>query len=418
MTTASAIPVGMDSLPEFSTLPELRRSDVHAKHALVADLLEARGLDGLVLQEPANLSWFSSGGDFLSAADRAPVAAMFVTRDARVIITNNVHSQYVFERLVPELGFQLKERSWPESRRGLIDDLCRGRRVASDTAVDKAVSLATELRQLRMCLTELEQQRCRALGRLLVHALEATARSCQPGQSEAEIAGEVAHRLVKRKVRPVSLSVAADGVLQRHRHWTYSERLLERNATISATASRWGLHVSASRTIVFGTAEDEFVEAYNHASLLQATAFYFTVSNWTVAEVWKRVRRIYEKFGRKHEWELAEQGALLGYMSEELPLLPGSEQCARPGMAFHWRPSVGPCLVSDSTLVTSHGPNHLTPVEYWPTQTVQVKQYAVECPAILRRQPGVAGATPEEREGLAHDTALSLDVAAFGDLGP
>lgn len=409
MRTATGIPAGMDSIPEFSALPEARRNDVQAKQALVAELLEARGLDGLLLQEPANLSWFSSGGDFVSASDREPIAAMFVTRDARVIVTDNANSQFVFERLVPELGFQLKERSWTESRRCLIDDLCRGRRVASDGGISKVPSLAKELKQLRICLTDLEQQRCRTLGRLLVHALEATSRSCQPGQTEAEIAGEVAHRLIKRKMRPIALTVAADSVLERHRNWTYSERALESTCTIAATASRWGLRAAASRTIVFGSPDEAFLAAYNHASLLQATAFYFTRSNWTAAEVWQRIHRIYEKFGRKHEWELAEQGGLLGYDSQELQLTPRSELCVRPGMAFYWRPSVGPCLVADSTLVTENGPNHLTPVEYWPTQVIQVKQHAVECPAILRRQSGRSEATLEELEGLANDTILSLD---------
>ena len=210
MTTTMGIPTGMDSIPEFSSLPELRRSDVQVKHALIAELLEARSLDGLLLQQPANLAWLSSGGEFVSVGDREPVAAMFVTRDARVILTDNAHSPHVFERLVPELGFQLKERPWFGSRNDLIDDLCRGRRVASDTKLGKTTFLGAEVKQLRSSLTELEQQRCRALGRLLVHALEATARSCQPGNTEAEIAGEVAHRLINRKVRPVALSVAAD----------------------------------------------------------------------------------------------------------------------------------------------------------------------------------------------------------------
>ena len=40
---------------------------------------------------------------------------------------------------------------------------------------------------------------------------------------------------------------------------------------------------------------------------------YFSQAGWELGEVWKRIRRIYEKFGCANEWRLATQAEIIGY---------------------------------------------------------------------------------------------------------
>ena len=385
MSTIARRPFGADSLPEIPSPPENRTDDIEFKHDLVAQFLETSECDALLLNQPENMAWFTSGGDFRNSQSDQTTAALFITPDARVIVTDNVQSPLIFETVVPQLGFQLKERPWQQPLGRLIEDLCRGRTVAADTTSPRTHNAEDQLVQWRMRLTQLDQERSRILGKLLVHAIEATARNSQPLQTEAEVAGEIAHRLVKRKLHPLRIQVCADGVNSRHRDWTYSDQPIRNYVTIKASAERWGLCVSASRTLAFRSVPDDLQQAHAQAMLLQATSRYFAQSKWNVADVWKRLQRIYEKFGHNFEWHQAEQGAVAGYRLCELRMTPQVHLDLQPGMLVRWHPSVASALVDETILVRNSGAELITPVEFWPTQTVVVKGHSLECPDILVR---------------------------------
>jgi len=378
-------PFGADSLPEIPSPPENRADDIEFKHELVARFLEAAQCDALLLEQPANMAWFTSGGDFRRPQSDQTTAALFITPDARVIVTDNVQSPLIFETIVPQLGFQLKERPWQQPLARLVADLCRGRKVASDSASTRTHDASEQIAQWRLRLTQLEQERCRILGKLLVHAIEATARNSQPLQTEAEIAGEITHRLVKRKLTPLRIQVCADGINTRHRDWAYSDQPIRNYVSIRVSAERWGLCTSAARTLAFRSVPQDLQQAHAHSMLLQATGRFFTQVDWNVSETWKRLQRIYEKFGNDYEWHQAEQGAISGFRLCEQRVTPESNMELQPGMLLRWHPSIANAMVDETILVRKSGAEVLTPVEFWPTQTVVVKGQSLECPDILIR---------------------------------
>ena len=125
-------PVGPMSSAEFQTVDGDRLADIQHKHAAVKQLLAVRQLDAILLQRPLNFAWFTSGGDCSRGGSSDASAALFITPEARVVVTSNAESAQLFDRELQGLGFQLKERPWHEPRATLMDDLCRGRKVASD----------------------------------------------------------------------------------------------------------------------------------------------------------------------------------------------------------------------------------------------------------------------------------------------
>jgi len=385
MSTIVQRPFGADSLPEIPSPPENRADDIDFKHDLVAQFLESSQCDALLLAQPANMAWFTSGGDFRKPQSDQSTAALFITPDARVIVTDNVQSPLIFESIVPQLGFQLKERPWQQPLGRLVEDLCRGRKVASDSATTRTHDASDQIVQWRLRLTQLDQERCRILGKLLVHAIEATARNSQPLQTEAEIAGEITHRMVKRKLNPLRIQVCADGINARHRDWAVSDQPIRNYVSIKASAERWGLCASAARTLAFRSVPDDLQRAHAHAMFLQATSRFFSQVEWNVSDTWKRLQRIYEKFGHNYEWHHAEQGALSGFRLCEHRLTPQTNLELHPGMVLRWHPSVANAMVDETILVRKSGAEVLTPVEFWPTQTVVVKGHSLECPDILVR---------------------------------
>lgn len=377
--------------PPFQSSGELpvispeRAHDIDQKHERVAQFLKENRFAALVLQRPANLAWFTSGTDFTRHGSSETTASLFLMPDARVVLTNNVDSAQLFEGTLSGHGFQLKERPWHEPHSVLVEDVCRGRQVASDTGIGRTTDVSAKLLNLRLPLSSLECERLRELGLHVAHAVEATARNFEHGITEAEIAAQLSHRLLKHKVIPERLQVCGDGISNRFRHWTPSSDPVERFCTLSAIGRRDGLFVGVTRTVCFGEIPDDLHAAYQIALMTQATGMYFSQADWPIRETWKRVARIYEKFGHEDEWELAEQAEVIGYQPCEVRVTPSSDFVLRPSMAMFWHPSVGPANIGDTMLIGPKGLEVLTPTEQWPLTKVDVKGAPILRPDILQR---------------------------------
>lgn len=373
------------SSAEFLIVDQDRLADIERKQRLVAELLATHELDGLLITRPSNFAWFTSGGDCTRGSWSDVTAALFLNKDSRVLLTRNADSPLLFDREIPRLGFQLKERSWQEPRHVLLGDLCRGRKIGCDQAFDGCVDVSVPLAALRLPLSKLETQRLRVLGLHVAHAVEATARSCRRGDTEAEIAGQVAHRLLRHEIAPLRLQVMADGCSETYRHWSFSQRPLQRYATIAVIGRQHGLHVGVARTVTFGEPPAEIREAHLSCLLVQATGMFFSQENRELGESWSRAQRIYEKFGNNEEWYRADQGCVLGYELSELPIQPRVGYRLGPGMPLLWQPSIKTAFVMDTILVKEEGFELITPMENWPQIDINVKHIAIPRPDMLLR---------------------------------
>ena len=364
-------------------LDKQRLADVDEKHARVRSLLIAAGADALLLQDPANIAWFTAGADTARCTAEGCQTSLFVTDDARLFATNAVDSAQLFEREAFGLGFQLKQREWFQPHGALVEDLCRGRRVVSDSGFEGTRSVAKDVVRLRRPLTELEVDRIRRLSKVLVHAVEISAGHIRPGVTEASVAGELSHRLIRRTVTPVRIQVCADGRNIRYRHWSYSEDTIEFYATVSCVTKRWGLHVAVSRTVCLNQVPEELWVAHQKAVLIHATGMYFSRTGQQLKEIWPKVRRIYDKFGMPTEWQLADQAEIIGYRAMEHQLTPDSEYELQAPTAMYWHPGVNAALTGDTILVMPGGCEIVTRSAVWPQLRVQVKRHDVSCCGLL-----------------------------------
>ncbi|WP_397571521.1 M24 family metallopeptidase [Schlesneria sp. T3-172] len=371
------------SSAEFAVIDEDRRVEIDRRHALVRDLLEREGYAALLIQQPGNFAWITGGQLNQRGGLTGQTGAVFVTPDARLIACSNANTAQFFEAEVSGLGFQLKERPWFEPRGVMVSDLCRGRRVASDTGVNGTDDVSLLLLGMRLPLSDYEVSSMREAGKIIAHAVEATARGMTRGRTEAEIAGEVAHRLIKRGVDPQRIQVVADGRGRRFRYWNHDQSPVHRYCTISVVGRYRGLFVGAARTVSLGEPPRDLLEAFERAALVAATGMFFSQPEWELFEVWSRVRRIYEKSGAASEWQQADQADIVEYEFGSVPLMPSSEFRLTPGVPIFWHPSVGPALLGETVVVTKEGTEVLTPATDWPTFPISVKGVNVKIPAIL-----------------------------------
>ncbi len=385
MSTQALVPFEPVSSGEIRTIDFDRVEEVDRRHNLLKEYVRLKELDGLLLRDAANFAWITCGGDNTHQGNEGPRATAFINGEARVLLCDSVDSGMMFDRELPGLGFQLKERPWHQCREKLCQDLSRGRHTGSDTHGLGNTYVGEELVDFRTRLSTRDHQSLRKLGRLVSHAVEATARNLPQHMSEAEVAGHLAHRLLKYQVEPVRMQVMADGQGHRYRRWGYSSDTIERYCVLSVTGRYRGLHATATRTVCFDEPPQNLRQSHTVATLVQATGMAFSQPGWVMSEVWKRVARIYEKYGAAEEWHQAEQGEVTGYRFRESCITPDSSFMLEEGMALSWRPSVRASLTGDTILVRAGGNEVLTPMEQWPRLSVEIKGQPVEHPDILVR---------------------------------
>lgn len=373
---------------EFQVADPERVADVDSKHRQVAAWLDTVGRDGLLITDPANFAWFTSGGTCAWFPGEAPRAALLITREARVVLCSNMDSAELFDCQLTGLGFQLKERPWTQPLTLLLDDILRGRNLGADRAYPGAVDVSETVARWRLTLGPLEQARLGVLARQVTHAVEATARTIVPGLTEAEIAAQVSHRLLKHEVVPVRVEAACDGRGRLYRRWAFGADRLRSWVVLSAMGSMWGLHAACSRIVCFGNPPDELASVTRHVAMLSATARAFSQAGLDVPTVCQKVRRIYEKLNQVNEWSLAEQAEAIGFSPQEYRLVPDSSQVLTAGQAIYWHPSIGPVRGGETVLVTDRGGETVTVPESWPVQWVQVREQTLPVPDLLCRESG------------------------------
>jgi Xaa-Pro dipeptidase len=362
-----------------------RRADIDAKMARVTDLLQEVGCEGLLLLDPANFAWLTSGAMSRGLGDAAAEPAGYCNGEHRWIIASNVDSQRLFDEEVDGLGFQLKEWPWHWGRDQFLTDLCQNRKVACDRPVNGVVNVGEPMRRLRRSLTVYEQACQLAVGQTVAHALEATCRTLEPGESEREIAGHLSHRLIHRGILPFHVGVAVDGRSRLYRRFGFTSSTLERYAVLTVTARKYGVYVTASRSVCFGELPPEFRQDHNAVCRVSAS---YLASTWPDAvprEILLAGRRIYLISGYEHEWQLTPQGHLNGRAAIEMPLTPQTEELFQPDWCVTWNASAGAACSCDTFLITEQGPKIITPTEVWPLKRIRIQGAEFVRPDVLQR---------------------------------
>src|SRR5262249_5223147 len=148
---------------------------------------------------------------------------------------------------------------------------------------------------------------------------------------------------------------------------------VQQYAVVTATARKYGLTASVSRSVCFGELPADLRQEQNAVCRVSAS---YLASTWTDAvprEILLAGRRIYLISGFEHEWLLSPQGHLTGRAAVELPFTPRTEELFQSGWPVTWVASAGAACSCDTFLVTEQGPKLLTPTETWPLKRIRIQ---------------------------------------------
>jgi Xaa-Pro aminopeptidase len=350
-----------------------RRTDIDAKQAAVVPILEAMGCEALLLLMPAHVAWFTSGLNIRGLIADSERPGVYTNGRQRWLICSNVDSQRLFDEELDRLGFQLKEWMWDGGRADLLLNITAGRKVTSDRPFPSIPMANDRLRPLLRALSDFEQEAYRDVGRLVAHAVEATARNFEHGQTEQEIAGQLGHRMLHHGIEPVAVSVAADERTAKYRRAGFAARPVTRTCVIQATGMRHGLFVTCCRTACFGPPPDELRVAHDLA-VKQATLYRsLSIPEATIGAVGEAGRAVLANTPYEYDWRLSQPGYGAGrFLAEELRRA-GQDELLAAGNAVVWQARVGPAAVVDTVIVTGDGPVAVTPPDEWPVRRLALR---------------------------------------------
>lgn len=373
--------------------PQDPRPEIEEKHGRVRQLLEDKGLDGLLLTTQPNVTWMLGGRDhWVSRSMERAFAWTYVTADARYVLAlDNERNRLIEEVEVERLGFELVTVPWWKSLEDAADSVA-GRRTGTDN-YGAGESVALEVQRARLQLTDAERDRIAALGEDARSALESQLADLDagtmPALRERDLGAGIVAGFERRGIVTGGLMVGGDERRQRYRHPVVTDAPLGKTAMVVVIAVRGGLNVAITRTVSAGSVEPALAERHRVASAVEAEMIAASVpgANWGGAL--EKGLEVYAAHSFPDEWKHHTQGGPIGYGPREYIAYPAGEGPELPsaavleGQAFAWNPTVQGAKSEDTFVVASDGPFSVTNGGEWPTLSFETAAGPLSRPDIL-----------------------------------
>lgn len=347
-------------------------SELDTKRRRLEAIMDAAGLDALILRRPGNVAWLSGGGrTHIVATPEVGVADVVVRRDGLEVVTAVNEAPRLAAEELGGLGAQLTILPWAEADR--LSALPRGPRVGSDTPLPGTALVAAAVEEARRALLPEELDRYRALGRDAARVMTELCHAVHPDESEFDAAARLASLVIATGADPVVLLVAGEERLPVHRHALPTGSLVGRRAMFVVCARRHGLIANVTRFVSFGALSPAEADAYARLTAVDVAFNAATRPGARVGQVFAAGTKAYAAYGfDADEWTLHHQGGPTGYEGRDYLATSASDALVVAGQAFAWNPSVRGLKVEDTVVARADAPPEvLTVDERWPTITVE-----------------------------------------------
>jgi len=342
-----------------------------------------RGLDTLVIREPANLAWLL-GCRFhvpntLDTACFDVLASGLRSGDPQLaVVTNAIEAPRLVDTELPDPPVaDVHVVPWWGNR---STHFPVGPDVGADRPWADAVDVAADLAAARRVLTPEQADRLAVVAADTATAAGRAARGLTAGMSEYEVAGRLSAELLAAELEPVVCLVAADGRDRGHRHPLPTRRRGDRSFLLVCCGRRHGLIASATRSVLFTAAGHDRAERVDrHRAILSVEQAMLdaSVPGTRLGAIVDAAVQAYPRYGfAAKEWTRHHQGGLSGWLPREFPAHPGSDEVLAEGMVVAWNPSGDGAKAEDTCLVTAAGVRPLGIDREWPTVTVAGRERA------------------------------------------
>ena len=384
------------------------------KHERIVQFLRDREFDGLLLSRPASIAWYTSGAEVPLDLSGQAATALLITPEGGTLLARMADHDLLLNHTTAPVAWQHRECAWPDPASGPLTEWLGTNKLACDQSFEPCADVAcssgpcglsdsegmrnqpthkgsgyrevsSEVSALRLPLRPLEIENLRKLGIRVARTVERAAREFQRGDTEAQIAGDLASRLIRHEVHPVQIQVWGDGRGRGCQNWRYGRETVNHDCTISVVARRHGLHVAVSRSVSFGIPSKELRWTFQDMLLAHATALTHSQDQAELSSVWADVQRVCETLGEAEAWRATDPGCVTGYELCEAPISATSARRLQAGTPVIWRSLIGPARAVDTILVREADSKVITQTGEWPQVGVAVNNEQFFVQTVLQR---------------------------------
>jgi antitoxin VapB len=219
---------------------------------------------------------------------------------------------------------------------------------------------------LRAALQESEIERYRWLGAETAAATVEAINEVEPGLSEYDLEAITASGLLRRGILPSVALYAVDERIFKYKHAVPRGKRLKQYAMLNLCARKWGLAISITRFIHFGTLPSELAARFDSAAHVNAALLNASRVGASSAELFKVAAEAYAAQGFPGEERFHHQGGTTGYGEREWVATPTGSEVVENNQAFAWNPSIRGGKVEDTVILRDGVIENLTPTPELP----------------------------------------------------
>ena len=345
-------------------------SEQTRKIEIIRNWMTDHNLGGLYLQSAGSFAWATCGAaSYINIATTNGLASLLITQDHQYLLTSNIEAPRLEqEEQLKTQGWEFQVAPWHSAVN--IEDLSRGLALGSDAPLAGTLDVSAELARLRVNLTPEENQRFRELGKLCAKAMQAAIQTVKPGQTEYQIAANLAAETEAQGAGAIVNLIATDERIFSFRHPLPTAKKLEKYAMLILCGRKNGLICSITRLVHFGRLSDDLQRKMEACAKVDVTFINSTRPGMSLGDIFARITAAYSSAGYPEEWRKHHQGGACGYEPREYLAVPGSVERVVVGQAYAWNPSITGYKSEDTMLVGENQNEVLTVIPDWPVMVI------------------------------------------------
>jgi len=326
--------------------------ELESKHQQLVEWLRSQQLAGVLIRRNENVAWVTGGAVELRVLTpgETGVASILVTAAGqRYYFTTENEAPRLHDEEFGALDFEPVIFPWFADETLASALKLAGGPLASDTP--QPGTTPANLFSLRQSLSESEIDRYRWLGAQTSAATVESLHQVEPGLSEYDLEALTAANLLRRGILPSVYLYAVDDRIYKYKHAVARGNRLKNYAMLNLCARRWGLAISITRFVYFGTLPEELGARFQSAANVNAALLDASRVGATSAELFRVAQRAYASEGFPGEERFHHQGGPTGYGEREWVATPNGTQVVVNNQAFAWNPSIRGGKAEDTVIL-------------------------------------------------------------------
>jgi len=363
------------------------KKEFEIKLTRVREYLQKVNLDGVYLKKRCNFAWITCGGDNrIIDASEIGWSGVLVTENKVALVTDNTEFPRIIDEEIMDLDMEKYEINWFKDELGeSIKKIAKSKNIATDVGIPTLKNLESDFDRIQYQLTEPEIERYRKLGNLTSKVFTKIGKNINLGMTELDVAAMISFELIKKNIQPHLILIAADNRISDYRHPIPTNKKIEKYVMYVTVSVKWGLNLSITRFVHFGTLSPELKSKHEAIVNISARLILNTRPGRKLKDIFEEHTKNYKKFGYPDEWKKLHQGGSASYRVRDVkPDIETPEsELVLGNQAYAWNPTITGIKSEDTIIVYKNHNEVITEDKEWPLIEVRVGNEKVNRPDIL-----------------------------------